>query len=83
MSDRKKPLKLPTSPFLSINQVCEILGKTKKRPDGSIVYLRYNVDDAIRERMLRAYCIGRGSRKRKLVVHPDDLTEFLAAGRVK
>ena len=82
MSKSIERTKLPDSPFLSVQRVCEILGLTKER-DGRTVYLRHTIDDAISSGRLRAVCIGRGQRNRKLIIDPRDLAKFLEENRLK
>jgi hypothetical protein len=71
-------MKLPTTdrPFLTINAVCEVLGQVTIK-QGKRIYRRKIVDEAIRTGRLKAYCLARGKRKSKYVVHPDDLKKFL------
>ena len=69
-------MKLPDRPFLTVNQVCELLGLSKT-VQGKTLYQRRIVDDAIKSGRLKAYCLSRGKRKSKFVVHPDDLKKFL------
>src|SRR5262245_21478472 len=75
-------MKLPNRSFLTVNQVCELLGLCKT-VEGQTIYHRRVIDDAIKSGRLRAYCLSRGRRKSKFVVHPDDLKNFLQGCQYK
>jgi hypothetical protein len=75
-------MKLPSDPFLTVQAVCRMLGLVQQRGDRTI-HLRHAVDNAISDGRLRAYCISRGQRKRKLVIDPRDLAKFLESCEFK
>ena len=73
----------PEESALSVNDVCKALGLVDIAADGTVTYRRKIVDAAINTGRLKSYCLSRGRRKRKFVVLPEDLRQFLKSCEYK